>query len=98
MELRKIIGHNIRIRRELLRMPQKALAYEVGIKQPLLCKIELGNSAVKLECALLMAKMFACTVLDLLQENTDGLSISVTVTVPPKKPVVPPPPDDAEPN
>ena len=61
------VGANIKHYRLAQNMTQEKLAQAVGIGQSMICQIERGTKCVSLELGAELAKIFHCTIDDLVQ-------------------------------
>lgn len=67
-EVRKRIGHRIKVRRVELDLNQQALAEQVGAKQSQISEWEIGSRAMRIEHAIMLAEALETTVAYLVGE------------------------------
>ena len=69
MELKYIIGHNIRAHRKRLKLTQKQLAKLIYANNISVCRWELGDTTPSAEFIVRMARVFGCATDDICKEN-----------------------------
>ena len=61
-EVRKQVGHRIKVRRVELDLQQKELAEKIGASQSQISEWELGSRAMRIEHAMILAEALQTTV------------------------------------